>query len=930
MARAAVRVRRGRRAVSARRASARPCARAAPIVQRRRSRGGAPRPAPGRRRSDDGRAAAQLAGQLEARRHRAGGEAPTGLAASRAAHCVHGTTTFARLHGGSSHVGTAGRNLILARSGQNGLTSAMARRSAGILLFRRTHEGVEVLLVHPGGPFWARRDAGAWSIPKGEHDAGRRRSRGLRAAGVRGGDGQDARAGRPRAARRGEAEERQGGAGLGGRGRPRRGGDPQQHVRARVAAALGPPAGVPRGRPRRVVPARPGAREAHPGAGGRSSTACSSTSDWSDRSTRGGTRTHTPSRAAAFKPTGCTSSPTRAACPPDPSRAGGYAETEQLLRSRRVLAGGQSLDLVEVSALNHAGVAGTHGRSPLLRLQSDERLIALVRRGNHHAFEALVEPLPGPPARLLPPHAQQPRGRGGRAAGGLRRRLQRDRGRRAADQRAPVAVPDRPQPLAQPPAQGPGDRRRLDGRPPLRARPDDGRQGAQARGVPPADERRRQTCRRRSAPRCSCARSTRSPTSRSPRRWRRRSRRSSRCSCAPASRSPRRPRRGCSRATRCARSSARSPRACAARRRRSAATCAPASAASASASSCARPTARWPRCSRSGRCSCSRRRCSRTSARPRPARAARPPPAARRGGRARRRGGRAAARCPAPLASKAVAGLAAAAIVTAGAVEVKHVTRPPRADRAAAVTDRGRRARGRRRRRPRPPRPSPARAAAPSRPAPAAGGAQARGREGGQGQGGRRARRPTRAPRRQSRTRRRRPPRPRRSRPRPPTADAGVPAAPVQHEGDTVFLPADAAAPAATPVPCPSSRRSRSPARPSPPQTPPAATPDARHRPRPPTPAPAPTPARPRRTERRPIPALLPLPSRRPARRRAALDSPAARAAVAPAPGRAPSRRIGAGARLSGSGPRAAPRRRAPAGSPARPRRSPRGRAPRT
>jgi RNA polymerase sigma factor (sigma-70 family) len=45
---------------------------------------------------------------------------------------------------------------------------------------------------------------------------------------------------------------------------------------------------------------------------------------------------------------------------------------------------------VEASALTHAGAAGLHGRSPLLRLQSDERLIALVRRGNHHAFEALV------------------------------------------------------------------------------------------------------------------------------------------------------------------------------------------------------------------------------------------------------------------------------------------------------------------------------------------------------------------------------------------------------------------------------------------------------------------------------------------------------------------------------------------------------------
>jgi predicted NUDIX family NTP pyrophosphohydrolase len=41
-------------------------------------------------------------------------------------------------------------------------------RSAGILLFRRRDEGIEVLLVHPGGPFWARKDAGAWSLPKGE------------------------------------------------------------------------------------------------------------------------------------------------------------------------------------------------------------------------------------------------------------------------------------------------------------------------------------------------------------------------------------------------------------------------------------------------------------------------------------------------------------------------------------------------------------------------------------------------------------------------------------------------------------------------------------------------------------------------------------------------------------------------------------------
>src|SRR3712207_3854386 len=45
---------------------------------------------------------------------------------------------------------------------------------------------------------------------------------------------------------------------------------------------------------------------------------------------------------------------------------------------------------MEVSAIRHLGAAGAHGRSPLLRLQSDERLVALVRKGNHHAFEALV------------------------------------------------------------------------------------------------------------------------------------------------------------------------------------------------------------------------------------------------------------------------------------------------------------------------------------------------------------------------------------------------------------------------------------------------------------------------------------------------------------------------------------------------------------
>jgi predicted NUDIX family NTP pyrophosphohydrolase len=48
----------------------------------------------------------------------------------------------------------------------------VATRSAGLLLHRRAVGALEVLLAHMGGPFWARRDAGAWSIPKGEIEAG--------------------------------------------------------------------------------------------------------------------------------------------------------------------------------------------------------------------------------------------------------------------------------------------------------------------------------------------------------------------------------------------------------------------------------------------------------------------------------------------------------------------------------------------------------------------------------------------------------------------------------------------------------------------------------------------------------------------------------------------------------------------------------------
>lgn len=44
----------------------------------------------------------------------------------------------------------------------------MKKQSAGILLYKKSETGASVLLVHPGGPFWAKKDNGAWSIPKGE------------------------------------------------------------------------------------------------------------------------------------------------------------------------------------------------------------------------------------------------------------------------------------------------------------------------------------------------------------------------------------------------------------------------------------------------------------------------------------------------------------------------------------------------------------------------------------------------------------------------------------------------------------------------------------------------------------------------------------------------------------------------------------------
>ena len=145
---------------------------------------------------------------------------------------------------------------------------------------------------------------------------------------------------------------------------------------------------------------------------------------------------------------------------------------------------------MEASALTTASHSGLLARrSPLLRLQSDEKLVALIRDGHVRAFEVLFDRyqdrLLGFCRHLLHSHA----GRRGRATGGLRGGPHGDDRRRAADQGPPVALPDRPQSLPELPEaagpRGPG----LDGRPSARERDDDPRGGAATGGA--ARDRRR-------------------------------------------------------------------------------------------------------------------------------------------------------------------------------------------------------------------------------------------------------------------------------------------------------------------------------------------------------------------------------------------------------------------------------------------------------
>lgn len=52
------------------------------------------------------------------------------------------------------------------------MTVRTTKRSAGLLVYRHTGDGLEVLLGHMGGPLWAKKEAGAWTVPKGEYEAG--------------------------------------------------------------------------------------------------------------------------------------------------------------------------------------------------------------------------------------------------------------------------------------------------------------------------------------------------------------------------------------------------------------------------------------------------------------------------------------------------------------------------------------------------------------------------------------------------------------------------------------------------------------------------------------------------------------------------------------------------------------------------------------
>src|SRR5215217_3146356 len=164
---------------------------------------------------------------------------------------------------------------------------------------------------------------------------------------------------------------------------------------------------------------------------------------------RGGTRTHTPSRAALFK------SAASAVPPPGQRSARSYAVTPLPWFPRNFPAVQELIPAGE--PIPRGIVCRTSDRLSSRTPWTLAAAAAAVRRAPDRARPARQparvrgarRSLPGAAARVLPAHALLQGGCGGRAAGGLRGRVQRDPRRRARDQRTPVAVPDRSQPLAQ-------------------------------------------------------------------------------------------------------------------------------------------------------------------------------------------------------------------------------------------------------------------------------------------------------------------------------------------------------------------------------------------------------------------------------------------------------------------------------------------------
>ena len=317
---------------------------------------------------------------------------------------------------------------------------------------------------------------------------------------------------------------------------------------------------------------------------------------------------------------------------------------------------------LEASALTHAGVAGPHARSPLLRLQTRRAPDRARPARQPPRVRGAGRPLPGAAARVLPPHAR-PAARTPRTCC---RRSSPPRSTRSSPTSAPINVRPWLYRIARNRSlnhlrKHAGDRRRLDGRAPLRARPDDRRQGPQARGVPAADGGRPGPA-GDAAHGAAAARDRRAllradrrgdgdhgpvgeVAARARPRVARRGRRGAPAHLRGGPRRARRGRRGAARA-----------RAPPVRRHLRTLRALPGLPQAAAR----RPTGRSPRSSRSGRCCCSRRRCSPTPARPPPAAGGGGRGAARRPRRGRaaggaRRGGVLQAGAGA-LASKAVAG----------------------------------------------------------------------------------------------------------------------------------------------------------------------------------------------------------------------------------------------------------------------------------